>query len=139
MQPNHIFEVGSLTKQFTAVAILLLAQDGVLSLDDNISKYIPDISTTKGDVTLKHLLAHTSGLVDPINTARLLEHSNSRKCFVRRTHCPVQKSVHWQHVSRSTGTITAMLDTVCLPWVIEKSQWRHIRNVILIKNEFLHR
>jgi CubicO group peptidase (beta-lactamase class C family) len=97
MSQQHIFEIGSLTKQFTAVAILLLAQDGVLSLEDNISKYIPDISTTKGDVALKHLLAHTSGLVDSINTPEFLstriQESVSLEALITQF-----KNGHWQYV-----------------------------------------
>ncbi len=72
MQAHHIFETGSLTKQFTAVAILKLVQDGHLSLSDPINKYIEGINSTKGQVTLRHLLQHTSGLVDPINEPEFL-------------------------------------------------------------------
>jgi CubicO group peptidase (beta-lactamase class C family) len=98
MSQQHIFEIGSLTKQFTAVAVLLLVQDGVLSLEDNISKYIPGISTTKGDVTLKHLLSHTSGLVDPINTPEFLsnriQESVSLEALITQF-----KNGRWQHVA----------------------------------------
>ena len=72
LKSNDIFEIGSLTKQFTAVAILLLAQDNKLALNDSISQYIAGIKTTQGTVTLQHLLAHTSGLVDPINEPTFL-------------------------------------------------------------------
>lgn len=71
-KPNDIFEIGSLTKQFTAVAILLLAQDNKLALNDSISQYIAGINTSQGTVTLQHLLSHTSGLVDPINEPNFL-------------------------------------------------------------------
>jgi CubicO group peptidase (beta-lactamase class C family) len=98
MSQQHIFEIGSLTKQFTAVAVLLLVQDGVLSLEDNISKYIPGISTTKGEVTLKHLLSHTSGLVDPINTPEFLsnriQESVSLEALITQF-----KNGRWQHVA----------------------------------------
>lgn len=72
MNNQHLFEIGSLTKQFTAVVVLLLAQENKLSLDDDISFYVPEINTTKGKVTIRHLLAHTSGLVDPINEPEFL-------------------------------------------------------------------
>tara|TARA_R110000868_G_scaffold156354_1_gene383069 strand:- start:58 stop:1422 length:1365 start_codon:yes stop_codon:yes gene_type:complete len=71
-KPNDIFEIGSLTKQFTAAAILLLAQDNKLALSDSISQYIAGINTTQVTVTLQHLLSHTSGLVDPINEPNFL-------------------------------------------------------------------
>lgn len=118
MQPNHIFEIGSLTKQFTAVGILLLAQDGLLSLDDNISKYIPHISTTKGDVTLKHLLAHTSGLVDPINTPEFLstriQESVSLEALITQF-----KNDHWQYAAGDQAHYSNVGYSM-LAWVIEQ-------------------
>ena len=72
LKTEHLFEIGSLTKQFTAVAVLLLEQKGELSLNDSISEYISGIASTQGTVTLRHLLSHTSGLVDPINSPEFL-------------------------------------------------------------------
>jgi CubicO group peptidase (beta-lactamase class C family) len=71
--PDTLFRVGSISKQFTASAVLLLVQDGKLSLSDAISKYIPefDPGTLEKDgavVTIHHLLSHTSGLSDPRRT-----------------------------------------------------------------------
>lgn len=57
-----IYEIGSVTKQFTAAAILLLAEDGKLSLDDEVTKFLPDYPTAGHRVTLRHLLNHTSGI-----------------------------------------------------------------------------
>jgi D-alanyl-D-alanine carboxypeptidase len=58
---DSVFRVGSVTKQFTAVALLLLAEEGKLSVDDKLSKYYPDIPRA-GEITLAQLLHHTSGL-----------------------------------------------------------------------------
>jgi D-alanyl-D-alanine carboxypeptidase len=55
--------VGSVSKQFTAAAILLAAEDGKLSLEDRVSKYYPEL-TRAGDITLRQLLAHSSGYED---------------------------------------------------------------------------
>ncbi len=55
------FRIGSITKQFTAVAILLLQEDGKLSVHDNISKYFPDYPLG-ASITIHHLLTHTSGI-----------------------------------------------------------------------------
>jgi CubicO group peptidase (beta-lactamase class C family) len=118
MQPNHIFEIGSLTKQFTAVAILLLAQDGALSLEDNISKYIPDISSTKNDVTLKHLLAHTSGLIDSINTPEFLS-TRIQESVTLEEIIAQFKNDHWQHVSGDQINYSNIGYSM-LAWVIEK-------------------
>ena len=59
-----VFQVGSISKQFTAFSILLLAQQGKLSLDDDIRKYIPEVPDFGVPITLRHLLQHTSGLRD---------------------------------------------------------------------------
>ena len=57
-----VFETGSLAKQFTASAVLLLVQDGKLSLDDDIRRYLPELPDYGTPITLRHLLTHTSGL-----------------------------------------------------------------------------
>jgi len=62
--PATIFEIGSITKQLTATAIMLLAEEGKLSLDDNITKFFPEASLTLKAVTIRHLLTHTSGIPD---------------------------------------------------------------------------
>ncbi|MDO9679598.1 MAG: serine hydrolase domain-containing protein [Bacteroidales bacterium] len=59
-----IFECGSVSKQFTAAAILLLAQEGKLSLNDDVRKYIPELPQYDAPITIQHLLNHTSGLKD---------------------------------------------------------------------------
>ena len=62
--PSSIFEAGSVSKQFTAAAIELLAQDGKLSLDDPIRKYLPELSAAYDPVTIREMLNHTSGIRD---------------------------------------------------------------------------
>ncbi|MDW8330338.1 MAG: serine hydrolase domain-containing protein [Cyclobacteriaceae bacterium] len=59
-----IFECGSVSKQFTAAAVLLLAKEGKLSLNDDIRKYIPELPVYDAPITIQHLLNHTSGLKD---------------------------------------------------------------------------
>src|SRR5262245_1573505 len=62
---STVLESGSVAKQFTASAIVLLAQDGKLSLDDDIRKYIPEVPSFGGQkITIRNLLTHTSGLRD---------------------------------------------------------------------------
>ena len=62
MKPNHVFRVGSITKQFTACAILKLKEDGKLSLQDDITKFIEGYPTQGYEITIEHLLTHTSGI-----------------------------------------------------------------------------
>jgi len=57
------YAVGSISKQFTAAALLMLEEQGKLSLDDRVSKYFPDL-TRAGEVTIRQLLSHTSGYED---------------------------------------------------------------------------
>ena len=64
IRPTSIFHVASVSKQFTATAIMLLERDGKLSLDDNIRKYLPEIPDYGTPITIRHLLTHTSGLRD---------------------------------------------------------------------------
>ncbi len=59
-----IFESGSVAKQFTAAALVLLQQDGKLSLDDPVKKYIPELPDYGAPLTIRHLLNHTAGLRD---------------------------------------------------------------------------
>ena len=60
--PQSVFDIGSVSKQVTAMAILLLEQDGKLSLDDDLRKYLPEIPDYGSKITIRHLLHHTSGL-----------------------------------------------------------------------------
>jgi CubicO group peptidase (beta-lactamase class C family) len=62
MPVDAVFEIGSITKQFTAAAILQLRDAGKLSLDDDITKHLPDFDTRGNKLTLRRLLDHTSGL-----------------------------------------------------------------------------
>ena len=73
--PDSLFEAGSVSKQFTAAAVMLLAREGKLSLDDQARKYIPELPdysalaspkapSGEGGLTIRHMLNHTSGLRD---------------------------------------------------------------------------
>jgi CubicO group peptidase (beta-lactamase class C family) len=62
--PQTIFESGSVAKQFTAAALVLLEQDGKLKLDDPVRKYIPEMPEYEAPMTIRHLLNHTAGLRD---------------------------------------------------------------------------
>lgn len=62
MQTENVFRIGSISKQFTAVAILQLMDQGKLSLQDDVTKFIPDYPTRGHKITIEHLLTHTSGI-----------------------------------------------------------------------------
>ena len=62
MPADAMFEIASVTKQFTAAAILQLRDEGKLSLDDEVTEWLPDLDTRGNTVTVRHLLDHTSGI-----------------------------------------------------------------------------
>ncbi|HEY0035925.1 MAG TPA: serine hydrolase domain-containing protein [Longimicrobium sp.] len=62
--PETVFEAGSVSKQFTAAAVVLLAARGRLSLDDDVRRHVPEVPDYGRTITLRHLLNHTSGLRD---------------------------------------------------------------------------
>ena len=62
LQPDMVFRLGSITKQFTAAAILMLAEEGKLSLQDPIEKHLVGYPTQGHVITVEHLLTHTSGI-----------------------------------------------------------------------------
>jgi CubicO group peptidase (beta-lactamase class C family) len=61
---STVFDIGSVSKQFTASAIVLLHVEGILSLDDEIHKWIPELPEYQQPITIRHLLNHTSGIRD---------------------------------------------------------------------------
>jgi D-alanyl-D-alanine carboxypeptidase len=62
LAPDAVLRLGSITKQFTAVGILMLAEEGKLSLSDDISRFLPNFPAQGRKVTIEHLLTHTSGI-----------------------------------------------------------------------------
>src|SRR5262249_43933074 len=67
-----LFLIASVSKQFTVFLILLLAQGGRLSLDDDVRKHIPEMPSFGEKITIRHLIHHTSGLREEINVQALL-------------------------------------------------------------------
>ncbi len=64
IRPDTVFDIGSTSKQFTAASILMLARRGVLSLDDDIRKFLPEMPDYGTPVRVRHLVHHTSGIRD---------------------------------------------------------------------------
>ncbi|HWX21615.1 MAG TPA: serine hydrolase domain-containing protein [Candidatus Binatia bacterium] len=60
--PETVFEIGSITKQFTAAGVLLLQQESKLSVDDRISRHLQHLPDSWANITVRHLLSHTSGI-----------------------------------------------------------------------------
>lgn len=64
---DTIFQIQSITKTFTASAIMILVEEGKIGLDDKITKYLSDVPESWNEITVRHLLTHTSGIKDYIN------------------------------------------------------------------------
>jgi CubicO group peptidase (beta-lactamase class C family) len=62
--PETIFQTGSVGKQFTSMAVMMLMEEGKIALDDKLTKYIPESPAAWKDVTIRQLLTHTSGIAD---------------------------------------------------------------------------
>jgi CubicO group peptidase (beta-lactamase class C family) len=71
IKPDTIFHVASVSKQFTAMAVVLLELDGKLSIDDDVHKYLPELPDYGAKITLRNLLQHTSGIRDQWQTLAL--------------------------------------------------------------------
>ncbi len=69
--PATVFDIGSTSKQFTAATIVLLAQEGKLSLDDDVRRFLPELPEYERPITVRHLLHHTSGIRDYLGLFRL--------------------------------------------------------------------
>ena len=76
MQPGATMRLGSITKQFTSAAILMLAEEGKLSVSDPINKFLPDYPMHGKNITIEHLLTHTSGIVSYTNKPNFMEQMN---------------------------------------------------------------
>ncbi len=73
---DTVYQSGSVGKQFTATLVMMLVEEGKMSLDDHISKYIPEAPAIWKDITLRHLLTHTSGISN-----RIYEKINMRQDY----------------------------------------------------------
>jgi CubicO group peptidase (beta-lactamase class C family) len=93
IKSNSIFHIGSVSKQFTAFSILLLEDQGKLSLDDDIRIYLPEINEFRSKIKIRHLIHHTSGLREiegllqlcGISTADLIEEEQLMRLIIRQS------------------------------------------------------
>src|SRR5262249_5279600 len=106
ISPDTIFEAGSVSKQFTAVAVLMLAREGKLSLDDQVRTYIPELPDYGMPLTIRHILTHTSGLrdwgsVESITgwprTTRAYTHAHVLDIVGRQRSLNFTPGTHWSY------------------------------------------
>lgn len=117
--PDTLFEAGSVSKQFTAAAVLLLARDGKLSLDDPVRKYLPEVPDYGAPLTIRHILTHTSGLRDWGNieaiagwprTTRVYTQAHVLDIVSRQHALNFTPGTHWSY-SNTGYNLAAMIVT----------------------------
>lgn len=97
---STIYQSGSVGKQFTSAAIVLLAERGKLSLDDPITKWLPEGKTAWKGITIRHLLSHTSGIANYTNGAVDLRKEYSENDLVKlalKAPLDFQPGTHWNY------------------------------------------
>lgn len=119
--PETIFEAGSVSKQFTAASILLLARDGKLSLDDPARKYIPELPDYGKLLTIRHMLNHTSGLRDwgsvaaiggwP-RTTRVHSHANVLEIVSRQESLNFPPGSRWSYTNTGFNLAAIVVERV---------------------------
>ncbi|MEO5741761.1 MAG: serine hydrolase domain-containing protein [Vicinamibacterales bacterium] len=144
--PETIFESGSVAKQFTALAVQLLAGDGKLSLDDPVRKYIPELPEYQKPLTIRHMLTHTSGLRDwgsvagiagAPRTTRQYTHAHVLDIVSRQKSLNFQPGEHYSYsntgfnlaaviVARVSGMSFAEFSKqrIFVPLGLTKTSWR---------------
>src|SRR5262245_27642833 len=119
--PDTVFEAGSVSKQFTAAAVLLLARDGKLSLDDPVRKYIPELPDYGAPLTIRHMLNHTSGLRDwgsiaalagwP-RTSRVYTHAHVLEIVSQQRSLNFVPGSHWSYTNTGYNLAAIMVSRV---------------------------
>jgi len=145
-KPDTIFEAGSVSKQFTAAAMILLARDGKVSLDDDVRKYVPELPAYQAPVTIRQMLSHTSGLRDWGNLAgiagmprgsRVYTHGHVVDLLSRQTALNFAPGTRWSYsnsgynlaavvIARVSGMSFAEFSRTRLfqPLGLTKTSWR---------------
>ena len=142
MSPDGAFRVGSITKMFTATVIVKLAEDGVLTLDDPVSLWLPEVADQLPNghqITLHHLLSHTSGLFNVVEheayftdilTEMVIDETTGTQHWLvyngtRMIHLLVMYTERMHYLSRGHNGTIAIPTTSCSAWSLKRQQRCH--------------
>lgn len=164
MRIGTLVEIGSVSKQFVAAALVLLEQDGKLDLDDPVSKYLPefpDFRDLGGPVTIRHLLQHTSGVRDQYDLLALIgrpygsvAHTNAEVLELVSRQRTLNFPVNSRYLYSNSGyTISALLvekvsgktlqaftsERIFAPLGMPQAQWRSDFRTIITDRAFAYR
>jgi CubicO group peptidase (beta-lactamase class C family) len=126
---STVFEIGSVSKQFAAASILLLAEDGKLSIDDNISKYLTNTPPSWANIKIRHLLSHTSGIrnYDGLDGFELRQHLTQAQFIQKLAGQPLtfQPGESWAYSNSGYNLLGYIVENVS-----GKSYWDFLRERI---------
>ncbi|MEO7678415.1 MAG: serine hydrolase domain-containing protein [Verrucomicrobiota bacterium] len=115
-KPETVFEIGSVTKQFTAAGILLLAQDGDLTVDDKIAKFLPETPLAWTNITIRHLLTHTSGIKNytGLNGFELTKHLTRQRFIEKLAPLPMdfEPGEKWKYCNSGYNLLGFIIEKV---------------------------
>jgi CubicO group peptidase (beta-lactamase class C family) len=101
-----VFEIGSMTKQFTATAIMTLVEEGKVGLDDRINKYLSNVPEAWSAITVRHLLTHSSGIQNYLDLPEFpdihrdgLSHDEITKLFFQRLKLEFKPGETWAYTN----------------------------------------
>jgi CubicO group peptidase (beta-lactamase class C family) len=115
--PESNFRLASITKQFTAAAILLLAEDGLLSLDDAVRKWLPSLPDVASAINIRQLLTHTSGIVDyedliPASTTAQLHDADVLSLLETRERTYFPPGTSWRYSNTGYSLLALVVERV---------------------------
>jgi len=114
VKPETVFQSGSIAKQFTAAAVMILVEEGKISLDDKISKYFADAPDAWRNITVRHLLNHTSGMGDypPEVDLRRDYTEDEYLAFVKKSPLVYETGAKWDYSNIGYVTLGALVRKV---------------------------
>ena len=102
--------IASITKQFTAVGILLLQERDVMNIDDSIADYLPDVPTDKSGITLFHLLTHTSGLQQRYAADGITDRAAAQRALLA-AELETQPGKHFSYANDNYNLLAMIIET----------------------------
>lgn len=132
-----VFEIGSVSKQFAAAAILLLVEDGKLSLDDHISKFFTNAPASWSAITVRHLLTHTSGLknYDRLEGFELRQHLTQAQFIDKLAVHPLnfEPGARWAYCNSAFNLLGYIVENVS-----GKTYWDFLQTRIFTPLQMTH-
>jgi CubicO group peptidase (beta-lactamase class C family) len=128
-----VFELGSLTKQFTAVAVLTLVDEGKLRLEDSVLAYLPELPESWRDITVRHLLTHSAGIQEYLSVpgladaAHALDHVQMTRLFAERVRREFPAGATWAYSNTGYLLLGDLLERVS-----GRSYWELLRERLFV-------